>query len=340
MFITATRDSQEMVIREVKLEHSHDEVSQAIKASYPESRRLPPDVKAEAPNMLAMGVKVEHLRRYLSEQSGKVLTRKDVHNIRTLHKHVGPNEEETLLCELESILNNDPTSTIHVKTSDDNHLEAVFIQTSSMKILAERYCEVVEIDTTYKLNDRRMPLVSVLVEDRSRSSQVIEQCIVQTETEDNIRFFVECLGCDASAVMEKLKCLVVDKDFTLLSVIQKTLPKVHVILCAFHVAKTFRKETAVMQVSTDVREKVQKELLTLKDLAPAKFYDYFIKNWDTVKSTWVRYIVNATGNLGNHTTNRIEAYHSAIKHVLPAEQSFDARPKCSALSDDEGSMQP
>ena len=78
-----------------------------------------------------------------------VLTRKDVHNIRTLHKHVGPNEEEKLLCELESILDNDPTSTIHVKTRDDNHLEAVFIQTSSMKMFAERYCEVVEIDSTY-----------------------------------------------------------------------------------------------------------------------------------------------------------------------------------------------
>jgi len=62
-------------------------------------------------------------------------------------------------------------------------------------------------------------------------------------------------------------------------------------------------------------------LLTLKDLAPAKFYDYFIKNWDTVKSTWVCYIVDANGHHGNHTTNRIKAYHSAIKRFLPAKQS-------------------
>ena len=58
MYITATSDSQKCVVREVKLEHSHD-VSQATRASYPDIRRLPPDVKAEAANMLSMGVKVE-----------------------------------------------------------------------------------------------------------------------------------------------------------------------------------------------------------------------------------------------------------------------------------------
>ena len=98
-----------------------------------------------------------------------------------------------------------------------------------------------------------MSLVNALIEDRNRSSQVLAQCIVRTETEDDIRFFVEFLVCDVSAVKEKLKCLVVDKDVTLLRVIQKTLHKVHVTLCAFHVAKTFRKEMAAMQVSSDVR---------------------------------------------------------------------------------------
>ena len=122
-----------------------------------------------------------------------------------------------------------------------------------------------------------------------------------------------------------------------------------------------------MQVSNDVREKVQKELQTMlyaksdnqydkcllipMELASAKFCDYFIKNWDTVKSKWVRYIVDANGDLGNH---RIEAYHSAIKRFLPAKLSVtdmvhclqlynegicDVGPQCSALSDDEGSMQ-
>ncbi|KAI0231265.1 hypothetical protein LSAT2_018370, partial [Lamellibrachia satsuma] len=86
------------------------------------------------------------------------LTRKDMHNIRTKEKLAGPNEEEKLLQELEAILEDDTGSTIDLNINDDNCLEAMFVQTSAMKLLAERYCHVLEVDTTYNLNDRRMPL--------------------------------------------------------------------------------------------------------------------------------------------------------------------------------------
>lgn len=162
LYVVATRDSQELVIRDVKLEHSHN-VSQAIKASYPESRRLPPAVEAEAASMLSVCVHVEHLRR-------------------------------------------------------------------------------------------------------------------------------------------KDTCL-----------------RNQIILCAFHVAKTFRKETTAMETASEDRERVRKELQAM--LYATKFHKYLTKNSDTVKTQWVRCFVDANGHLGNHTTNRIEAYHSALKRFQPAKQS-------------------
>ena len=46
-----------------------------------------------------------------------------------------------------------------------------------------------------------------------------------------------------------------------------------------------------------------------------------MKNWNSIKSTWVRCLTDVTGHLGNWTTNRIEAYHSALKRFMPEKQS-------------------
>ena len=324
------------MVKETVLDHSHD-VSKEIKASYPENRRLPADIKAEAANMLSLGVNVERLRRHLTTLCGKQLTRKDLHNIRTSSKRSAVNEEDNILEELETILDCDPACSIKVHTDTNNELEAIFIQTSAMKKMTARYSDVIEIDTTYNINDRRMPLVSAVIDDGNRNGQVIAQCIIRTESEENIKFFLDCLLSEVPEVQKKLRCVVVDKDCTLLGAINKRLPNVKTILCAFHVAKTFRKETAAMETSSEEREKVRKELQAmmyatsaeqyndslkkLKEVCKTKFFAYFMKNWDSIKSTWVRCLVDVTGHLGNRTTNRIEAYHSALKRFMPGKQS-------------------
>ena len=53
--------------------------------------------------MLSLGINVERLRRHLSAMCGKQLTRKDLHNIRTLSKRSAVNEDN-ILEEWETIL--------------------------------------------------------------------------------------------------------------------------------------------------------------------------------------------------------------------------------------------
>ena len=303
IYIVATSDSNELVVMETILDHSH-KISKEIKASYPENRRLPADIKAEAANMLSMGVNVERLRRHLITVCGKQLTRKDLHNIRTSAKHSSVNEEDNILQELETILDSDPACSIKINTDSNNELEAIFLQTSSMKKLAARYSDVIEIDTTYNVNDRRMPLVSAVIEDGNRNGQVIAQCIIRTESEENVKFFLDCILSEVQEVQKKLKCIVVDKDFTLLGAINKTLPNVKTILCAFHVAKTFRKETAAMESSSEDREKVRRELQTMMYATSAKEYDESVKRLKEVCTTTFFYILHK--ELGLHQVNEGE----------------------------------
>ena len=133
-------------------------------------------------------------------------------------------------------------------------------------------------------------------------------------------------------VKKKTKCVIVDKDFTLLGVMKHILRNAQLILCTFHVAKTFLKETSNIQCTSAERDTVRKSLASmlytnsvkdyqtsfdeLKKDAPEKFLRYFSDNWDRIKETWVRCYVDANGHLGNHT-NRIEAYHSTLKRFLP-----------------------
>ena len=137
---------------------------------------------------------------------------------------------------------------------------------------------------------------------------------------------------------EKTKCVIIDKDFTLLGVMKHILPNAQIILCTFHVAKTFRKETSNIQCTSAERDTDRKSLASmlyakseknyqtsfdeLKKDAPEKFLRYFSDNWDRIKETWVRCYVDANGHLGNHTTNRTEAYHSTLKRFLPPKQSL------------------
>ena len=52
-----------------------------------------------------------------------------------------------------------------LETDKEDHLEALSIQTSLMKLNAEHYGSVVEMDTTYQVNDRRMSLVNAVIKD-------------------------------------------------------------------------------------------------------------------------------------------------------------------------------
>ena len=49
-------------------------------------------------------------------------------------------------------MENDPGCEFNLKTQEDGNLQSLFLQTSKMKELYKEYPEVVQIDSTFKLN--------------------------------------------------------------------------------------------------------------------------------------------------------------------------------------------
>ena len=82
---------------------------------------------------------------------------------------------------------------------------------------------------------------------------------MRIETQGNVQFFLESITTAVLAV----KCVIVDKDFTLLGVMKHILPNAQIILCTFHVAKTFRKERSNIQCISAERDTVRKSLASM-----------------------------------------------------------------------------
>ena len=64
-------------------------------------------------------------------------------------------------------------STVDVFVSDDNVFTGLFYQDKLMKFNFQSYPEVLMVDSTYKLNDLRMPLYLMMIVDGNGQSEVV-----------------------------------------------------------------------------------------------------------------------------------------------------------------------
>lgn len=103
------------------------------------------------------------------------------------------------------------------------------------------YPELLLVDATYKLNDLRMPLYIMLVVDGNSESEVVGSFLVSDETRDTISTMVKAFK-KFNASWENVKTIMSDKDFVERSVIRDEFPNASLIICLFHVLRTFRRE--------------------------------------------------------------------------------------------------
>ena len=76
-----------------------------------------------------------------------------------------------------------PDAEITTLVDDGNTVQAIYFQTAEMKSMFMSYPEVVFIDATYKLNDLRMPLYTLMA---IGESEIICLWIVQSEDKSTI----------------------------------------------------------------------------------------------------------------------------------------------------------
>jgi hypothetical protein len=122
----------------------------------------------------------------------------------------------------------------------DGILDGFFFQKEGWRRWYERYPEIILIDSTYRVNNLRMPLYIVLCVDGNGQSQMVALWIVKSEDRQTILKMFDILKQqnDTSGT----KVVMADKDWIERDVAHEALPQASLLICLFHTLRTFGRE--------------------------------------------------------------------------------------------------
>lgn len=103
------------------------------------------------------------------------------------------------------------------------------------------YPEIIFIDATYKLLELGLPTYLMLCEDSNGQSEIIAVCLLVSEDAESMKWMIETLK-KANSQWRNTRVLMADKDIGEREVLKKSLPQVEVLICLFHVLRSFRRE--------------------------------------------------------------------------------------------------
>ena len=92
----------------------------------------------------------------------------------------------------------------------NNSLQGIYFQKDQWKQTYQQYPEIVFVDATYKLNNLRMPLYVMLVEDGNGESEIICLWFISNEDRDTISRMTQIFKRHIDT--RQTNCVMTDKD--------------------------------------------------------------------------------------------------------------------------------
>lgn len=220
-------------------------------------------------------------------------------------------------------------------SKEDNSLKGIYIQDARMKKYFELYPEVVLMDATYKLINRRMPLFIMLVIDGNGESQIAALFIIRTENYDIVMKMFNTFK-SVNKNYRDIQIILSDKNFADRRAYKESFPDAKLQLCIFHVLQAFGR--AITKSKMNINNKQKNEVLNLfqhmvfaeteeeymilyQKLVSLNLLlglDYFEKNWltENIRKQWAAYFTNNYQHFMNCTTNRLESINQKLKTVV------------------------
>ncbi|OWZ23800.1 LOW QUALITY PROTEIN: hypothetical protein PHMEG_0001258 [Phytophthora megakarya] len=298
-------------------QHNH-EVSSDAYEHYHEGRRISDDEVMCAP----LGRK--KILEYIREDSSVDPSMKDVHNLAaklTKESYNLPMIEERVRAILEDFAEN----------PGNNMVDCVYIQSSHMRQMCQHFSEVLLIDAMHDTNSSNYKLFSFMIHDAMGKGQRVQclwlctslklgnvyghcltvhcvECtcthhfLLENERKETLR--MSCTQFKANnPSYDSLAVIIVDKDFTEISVLEEEFPGVRILLCHVHVVKYLQEEVAKEKYNLDKKE--MKRFIQLLVSTPSEngyddiiatmkvvlrsgdkirlWFDYFDRNWVSCK---------------------------------------------------------
>lgn len=151
---------------------------------------------------------------------------------------------------------------VKIMNSETDELEAVYFQDNRMKKYYATFPDLLMFDGTYSLNDRRMPLIILLVIDGNGESQIAGFFIVKSENIRVLNFLFDEFKKE-NPNHEQTEVLLTDKSMAFRNVIATQFPNAVHHLCIFHVGQIFIREvTTKKRAINEEQRKTCLDILT------------------------------------------------------------------------------
>lgn len=183
----------------------------------------------------------ENLQSHITNTSttNAAVERSDLYNFRNLkiNNSIGINDFTKMVNEMLKIKD----STVAAYYNSENELKAIYFQDDYMKKVFDAYPELLLFDATFSLNDRRMPLIVLMIVDGNGNSQIVGLFLALSENAAAMTVFFEKFK-EVNPNWQKIEVILTDKGAVNLAVAREQFPESVHHLCVFPVYQTFQRE--------------------------------------------------------------------------------------------------
>lgn len=164
-----------------------------------------------------------------------------------------------------------------------------------MQRMFSAFPEIIFVHATCKLNDMRMPLYVMMVEDSLGQSEVAAVCLLNSDEKPIIELFVRCFK-ENNPAFVNTKVIMADKDINERDVFKNEIPNAVLLICQFHVLRTFSREISTEKIGISIAQRhtalelLQKLVYSISEeeyeitleqvrtTCPRQIYEYIINN--------------------------------------------------------------
>ncbi|XP_074278606.1 protein FAR1-RELATED SEQUENCE 5-like [Silene latifolia] len=223
----------------------------------------------------------------------------------------------------------------HEINSETKELTHIFMAHPDSVKLFRAYPYVVIMDSTYKINTFKNPLIEMVGVTPTRSSFLIACSMIPTESEENYKWLLKKLADILDVTGASPYVFITDRELGLINALGVVFPGVDHLFCRWHVNKAingkalelYRTEITKSYIITNLEDGWNKVINALIEEAFQHAWVCFSRKWrrmsDYIQRAWgehakkfVLYYTNEVFHLGNTATSRVESAHSLLKAWL------------------------
>ncbi|XP_057418445.1 protein FAR1-RELATED SEQUENCE 6-like [Lotus japonicus] len=205
--------------------------------------------------------------------------------------------------------------------------------------LFNQFSTVVLLDSTYKTNKYRIPLLEMVGMTSVGFTYTIAFGYMCNEREPEVTWALQKLRGLLLREEDMPKVVVTDKDTALMNAVTATFPTAAHLLCQFHIAKCVKAKCKLTiedkEMWDDVgdawnrvmyaesAEEFNPSMDFLRSLVGehSDLMHYIKETWLPFKHKFVKYAIDRYMHMGNTTTNRVEGAHTKLKVCIKDSKS-------------------